>query len=266
MRPVSIAIRVLLAMVLATSIVTMAAAGPSEEKATPAAPPGKAAAPLFVRFQTEKGDILLVMYPGLAPHHVANFTQLSSSGFYAGTRFHRIVPGFVIQGGDPLTKDDDPNNDGTGGPFVRDVLSEQEWQQYSQLDPAQAAAMLTAKGYVTGPNNTALLKAEFSPAHHARGTLSMARAQPLDSAGSQFFICVDEVPFLDRSYTVFGHAVTGMDVVDKIVTAEQAPGGREAPAVPVQVIATTVLEGTDGLTKAERAAWDALPAPLKDVR
>jgi peptidyl-prolyl cis-trans isomerase B (cyclophilin B) len=231
-----------------------------EVKSAPASPP------LFVRFQTEKGDILLVMYPALAPHHVANFTHLASSGFYAGTRFHRIVPGFVIQGGDPYTKDDDRTNDGTGGPFIRDVLTEQEWRDYSAADPAQATALLAAKGYVAGTANEAQLKAEFSPAKHVRGTLSMARAQPVDSAGSQFFICVADASFLDRNYTVFGHVVLGLDAADKIVAAEQAPAGSESPAVPVQVIAATVLEGTSGLTKAELAAWDALPAAVKDMR
>lgn len=274
MRPVSRVIGIVTALVLSTSLLAAAQAAPGEDKATPAdnkAAPAdskaaKPAAPLFVRFQTEKGDILMVMYPGLAPHHVGNFTHLASTGFFNGTRFHRIVPGFVIQGGDPYTKDDDPENDGTGGPSLKDVLTEQEWQAYSQADPTQAAAMLAAKGYIAAPEGKALLKAEFSPARHVRGTISMARAQPIDSAGSQFFVCVSDVPFLDRAYTVFGHVVLGMEAVDAIVSAEQAPGGREAPAVPVQVIAATVLEGTRELTKAEKAAWEALPAELKDIR
>ncbi len=262
MRRVTRVIGTILVLAAALGPVAVAQAQPAAEKAAPAA----AGAPLFVRFQTEKGDILLVMYPGLAPHHVANFTHLARTGFFDGTRFHRIVPGFVIQGGDPYTKDADPENDGTGGPALKDVLTEPEWQAYAQADPAQQAAMLAAKGYVAAPEGKALLKAEFSPARHVRGTLSMARAQPLDSAGSQFFVCVSDVPFLDRAYTVFGHVVLGLDVADRIVNAERTTPESETPAVPVQVVAAKVIEGTEGLSKTERAAWEALPANLKDIR
>lgn len=265
MRPDSRTTGALLTLMLAMSFVAAAQAGPVADKARPDAA-AQAAPPLFVRFQTERGDILMVMYPELAPHHVANFTHLSRSGFFAGTRFHRIVPGFVIQGGDPFTKDDDPNNDGTGGPTIRDVLTGDEWLAYSQADPAQAAAMLAERGYVAGPDGKAYLKAEFSPARHLRGTLSMARAQALDSAGSQFFLCVSQASFLDRAYTVFGHVVLGLDVADKIVGAERTTAESETPAVPVQVIAATVLEGTAELTKAELAAWEAFPAELKNIR
>jgi peptidyl-prolyl cis-trans isomerase B (cyclophilin B) len=265
MRPVSRVIGTVLTLMLAMSCLATALAGPVADKARPDAA-AQAAPPLFVRFQTERGDILMVMYPELAPHHVANFTHLSRSGFFAGTRIHRIVPGFVIQGGDPFTKDEDPANDGTGGPIIRDVLGEQEWLDYSKADPTQAAALLAGKGYVAAPDGKAYLKAEFSPAKHVRGTLSMARAPELDSAGSQFFLCVSEASFLDRAYTVFGHVVLGLDVADKIVNAERTSPASETPAVPVQVIATTVLEGTGELTKAELAAWEALPAELKSIR
>ncbi|MBK8166423.1 MAG: peptidylprolyl isomerase [bacterium] len=224
-----------------------------------AAPAAKA--PQFLRLETEAGNILLVFYPGLAPNHVANFKHLARTGFLDGTRFHRIVPGFVIQGGDPNSKDDDPRNDGLGGPTVRDVLTEAEYQAV-----VAASKVLEGKGYnaLTGE---ARLKAEFSrTAKHVRGTLSMARSQSVDSAGSQFFICVADTPALDTQYTVFGHVVSGMEVADKIVSAEKNPAaGRDAPAVPVQIIKATVLEGTTGLSAAERGAWDALPASLKDV-
>lgn len=265
MRPVSRTIGALLTLLLAVSFLAVAQAGPVADKARPDSE-AQAAPPVFVRFQTERGDILMVMYPELAPHHVANFTHLSRSGFFAGTRFHRIVPGFVIQGGDPFTKDDDPANDGTGVPTIRDVLGAEEWLEYSKADPAQAEAMLADKGFVAAPKGKAYLKAEFSPARHLRGTLSMARSDPLDSAGSQFFLCVSEASFLDRAYTVFGHVVLGLDVVDKIVNAERTSPASETPAVPVQVIATTVLEGTGDLNKAELAAWEALPAELKSIR
>jgi peptidyl-prolyl cis-trans isomerase B (cyclophilin B) len=265
MRPVSRTVGTLLALMLAMSFLPAAQAGPVADKARPdAAAP--AAPPVFVRFQTERGDVLMVMYPELAPHHVANFAHLSRSGFFAGTRFHRIVPGFVIQGGDPFTKDDDPTNDGTGVPTIRDVLGAEDWLEYSKADPTQAEAMLADKGFVAAPKGKAYLKAEFSPARHLRGTLSMARSDPLDSAGSQFFLCVSEASFLDRAYTVFGHVVLGLDVVDKIVNAERTSPASETPAVPVQVIATTVLEGVGELTKAELAAWEAFPAELKNIR
>jgi peptidyl-prolyl cis-trans isomerase B (cyclophilin B) len=224
--------------------------------------PAAAAEPSFIRLQTEAGDILLVFYPELAPHHVGNFKHLASTGFFDGTRFHRIVPGFVIQGGDPNSKDEDPRNDGMGGPAVRDVLTDAEWQAV-----VKANEVLSAKGYAAIEGN-ANLKAEFTTkARHVRGTLSMARSQDVDSAGSQFFICVADAPALDNKYTIFGHVVTGLEVADKIVSAEKNPAaGRDAPAVPVQVIKATVIEGTAALTAAERTAWDALPADLKNIR
>ena len=129
---------------------------------------------------TKFGDITLKFYPESAPNHVKNFIELAEKGFYNGTTFHRVVPKFVIQGGDPNTKNPDRSKHGMGGP-----------------------------GYS--------VKAEFSNKPHKRGTLSMARSAHPDSAGSQFFICVADAPFLDGKYTVFGEAVTGMEVVDKIV-------------------------------------------------
>jgi len=226
------------------------------------APAGEAAAadPVFTRLTTEEGVILLVMYPDLAPHHVGNFTHLARTGFYDGTRFHRIVPGFVIQGGDPNSKDADPRNDGMGNPTLRDVLTAEEWQLVERVN-----AMLAEKGYV-GLEGFANLKAELSStAKHVRGTLSMARkSQPVDSAGSQFFICVDNTSQLDGQYTVFGHAVMGMDVADRIVNAEKNPAaGRDAPAIPVTILKAEVVTGVGNLTPEEQAAWDALPAEFK---
>lgn len=221
--------------------------------------PGLAAAePLFVRLETEQGPILLVTYPELAPHHVANFVHLSRTGFYDGSRFHRIVPGFVIQGGDPNSKDQDPRNDGMGGPTLADVISAEDAAALAELN-----ARLEEKGYL-GMTGQANLKAEFSEVPHVKGTLSMARSRPVDSAGSQFFICVDATPALDRQYTVFGYAVTGQDVADVIVSAAKNPSaGKDAPANPVAITRAVVIEGTDGLTADEQAAWAALPDDLK---
>jgi peptidyl-prolyl cis-trans isomerase B (cyclophilin B) len=132
--------------------------------------------------RTKFGSIQLKFFPDVAPNHVNNFIELAKKGFYNGTTFHRIIPGFMIQGGDPNSKSTDRSKQGYGGP-----------------------------GYT--------LKAEFSDKPHKRGTLSMARvADDPDSAGSQFFICVADVPRLNGKYTVFGEVISGMEVVDRIVS------------------------------------------------
>jgi peptidyl-prolyl cis-trans isomerase B (cyclophilin B) len=132
--------------------------------------------------ETKFGNIQLEFFPDVAPGHVNNFIELAKKGFYDGTAFHRVIPGFMIQGGDPNSKDPDKSKHGTGGP-----------------------------GYT--------IKAEFNEKPHKRGTLSMARANHPDSAGSQFFICVADAAFLDRKYTAFGQVTSGMEVADKIVSA-----------------------------------------------
>ncbi|MCK4846059.1 MAG: peptidylprolyl isomerase [Deltaproteobacteria bacterium] len=131
--------------------------------------------------ETEFGDIELELYPDVAPKHVENFTTLAKDGFYDGTIFHRVIPGFMIQGGDPNTKGTDVRSYGMGG-----------------------------------PDHT--VNAEFNNISHVRGILSMARSPYPNSAGSQFFIVVKDSTFLDRKYTVFGKVVSGMDAVDKIVS------------------------------------------------
>jgi len=133
---------------------------------------------------TKFGAIELTFFPNKAPKHVENFLKLARSGFYDGTIFHRIIPEFMIQGGDPNTKGDDSSTYGAGGP-----------------------------GYN--------IAAEFNNRPHGRGILSMARSQDPDSAGSQFFIVVAESSFLNGQYTVFGKVAKGMDVVDTIVSQER---------------------------------------------
>ena len=131
--------------------------------------------------ETKFGSMEIRFFPDKAPKHVENFIKLAKSGLYDKTIFHRVIPGFMIQGGDPNTKDEkDKSRYGMGGP---------------------------------GTN----VKAEFNDRPHIRGTVSMARAQDPDSAGSQFFIVVKDSPFLDGKYTVFGEVVKGMEVADKIV-------------------------------------------------
>ena len=134
--------------------------------------------------ETNFGNIVIQLYPDVAPGHVENFVKLAQDGFYDGTTFHRVIPDFMIQGGDPNSKDDDRSNDGQGGP-----------------------------GYT--------INAEFSDKPHKRGILSMARAQDPNSAGSQFFIVVADSNFLDGQYTVFGEVIEGMDVADKIVNVKR---------------------------------------------
>ena len=125
-----------------------------------------------VRITTENGDIVFGFYPDDAPMHCAAFIKLADAGFYDGLQFHRVEPGFVVQGGDP-------DGNGTGGP-----------------------------GYK--------LKAEFNGKPHLRGTVAMARSSDPNSAGSQFYICLDDARFLDNQYTVFGAMSDGFDVLDKI--------------------------------------------------
>src|SRR3990170_552931 len=130
--------------------------------------------------ETKFGTITLKFFPYAAPGHVKNFIDLAKKGLYDKTTFHRVIPGFMIQGVDPNSKDPNKSKHGQGGP-----------------------------GYT--------IKAEFNDKPHKRGTLSMARAGHPDSAGSQFFICVKDSSFLDRQYTAFGEVESGMDVADKIV-------------------------------------------------
>jgi peptidyl-prolyl cis-trans isomerase B (cyclophilin B) len=134
--------------------------------------------------ETKFGAIELKFFPEVAPQHVNNFIELAQKGFFDGTTFHRVIPGFMIQGGDPNSKNPDKSKHGMGGP-----------------------------GYS--------IKAEFNNRSHKRGTLSMARSSHPDSAGSQFFICVADAPFLNNKYTVFGEVLSGMDVADQIVAQQR---------------------------------------------
>ncbi|HZC47655.1 MAG TPA: peptidylprolyl isomerase [Nitrososphaeraceae archaeon] len=155
---------------------------------------------------TKFGDIEVELYSDSAPKTVENFKALTKKGFYDGLIFHRIVPGFVIQGGDPYTRDTTNRRRwGTGGPG---------WN----------------------------IKAEFNKNTHARGILSMARSQDPDSAGSQFFIVLKDSKFLDGQYTIFGKVKSGMDAVDKIATLKTDHA--DAPINPEQaeIIKVTVID------------------------
>jgi len=156
-----------------------------------------------VIIKTDFGSIKFSLLPDIAPETVRNFLELAKSGFYNGTLFHRVIPGFMIQGGDPNTKNPDKSIWGQGGP-----------------------------GYN--------LKAEFSPRSHLRGIVSMARATDPDSAGSQFFIVTSDSTFLDKQYTVFGEVVDGMEVADKIVNLPR--DGNDCPKQEAKMLEVTISE------------------------
>ena len=155
--------------------------------------------------KTNMGDIVLRFFPDVAPNHVENFLTLAADGFYDGVKFHRVIPGFVIQGGDPNSKDNNRGNDGMGGSATK-------------------------------------VKAEFTTLPHHRGVLSMARGGNPDSASSQFFICVKNAQrALDNKYSAFGMVVEGMDVADAIVNLPRDHKDNPLPANPA-IIESVVIE------------------------
>ena len=156
--------------------------------------------------ETKFGEIELELLADKAPGHVKNFLDLARKGFYDGTTFHRVIPQFMIQGGDPNTRDLAASRDrhGTGGP-----------------------------GYT--------IKAEFNDTAHRRGVVSMARAQSPDSAGCQFFICVADSLFLDKQYTAFGRVTRGLEVADKIVASPR--DSRDNPKERIDIKVRVVEQG-----------------------
>jgi cyclophilin family peptidyl-prolyl cis-trans isomerase len=161
---------------------------------------------MTVDLETTAGTITLELFPDKAVNHVRNFIELARSGFYDGTNFHRVIPGFMIQGGDPNTRSGPRDTWGSGG-------------------------------------SPKTLNAEFNDVHHARGILSMARTNDPNSASSQFFICVADAGYLDGQYTVFGKVQSGMDVVDKIVNGKTYPG--DQPVEPVIIKKARVKESKE---------------------
>ncbi len=150
--------------------------------------------------KTSEGDMVAEFWPDVAPKTVENFKKLARQGFYDGTAFHRVIKGFMIQGGDPLTKDESKRASwGTGDP-----------------------------GYK--------IAAEFNEKSHIRGVLSMARSNDPNSAGSQFFICHGAPTFLDRQYTAFGKLIKGDEVLEKIATTKTGPGDRPLKRINVESI------------------------------
>lgn len=174
----------------------------AEEKKPEAKPADKTAEVKEVAVvKTSEGEMVLEFWPDVAPGHVENFKKLAKKGYYDGTCFHRVIKGFMIQGGDPNTKDESKKgNWGQGGP-----------------------------GYT--------IKAELNSKAHVRGVLSMARLPSgYDTGGSQFFICHGNPSQLDGQYTVFGQLIKGDDVLEKIATTATEPGDRPVKRMNVESI------------------------------
>jgi cyclophilin family peptidyl-prolyl cis-trans isomerase len=153
---------------------------------------------------TNLGDITLRFFPDKAPNHVENFKKLAREGFYDGTKFHRVIPGFMIQGGDPNSKSDDRSRHGMGGPGHH-------------------------------------VNQEFNDTRHVRGILSAARSSDPNSAGSQFFIMVATSTHLDGQYTAYGEVTDGMEVVDKIVALKRDGKDNPLPENPA-IVESVVIE------------------------
>lgn len=159
---------------------------------------------------TRFGDMVVEFYPDVAPKHVESFNIHAKNGYFNGTTFHRVIPGFVIQGGDPNSRDDDRTNDGIGGNAAK---------FYGFGDDAN--------------DSTWMLPAEFNDKQHVTGALSMARSQNPNSAGSQFFICTAPAHRLDNQYTVFGQVISGLEVIQEIVNAPRDK--KDNPLVKVEM-------------------------------
>ena len=156
--------------------------------------------------QTTKGTIRVSFFPEVAPNHVENFKKLATEGFYDGLIFHRVIPGFMIQGGCPNTRSEDRSRHGTGGPGHH-------------------------------------VKAEFNKTRHTRGILSMARSSDPDSAGSQFFIMVADAPSLDGQYSAFGTVTEGIEVVEAIVSADRDQKDNPLERIVMEKVTVEAAEG-----------------------
>jgi peptidyl-prolyl cis-trans isomerase B (cyclophilin B) len=178
------------------SISMTMAFGQAEKKGEDKAP--AAQAPEVAVIKTSLGEMVVEFWPDVAPNTVENFKKLARQGFYDGTAFHRIIKGFMIQGGDPNTKEAGKEDEhGMGHPGYR-------------------------------------IKAEFNDRPHVRGVLSMARGGHPDSAGSQFFVVLDRAPHLDKQYTAFGKVIKGEDVLVKIGELPVGPNRAGERSKPLQ--------------------------------
>ncbi|HEX03613.1 MAG TPA: peptidylprolyl isomerase [Bacteroidetes bacterium] len=156
--------------------------------------------------ETSLGEVVLGFYPDVAPNHVANFKRLATEDVYDNVLFHRVIPGFMVQTGDPGTADPDTPRNMYG---------------------------------MGGTDRNEPLMAEFSDTKHVRGTLAMARSKDPNSADSQFYIALNAVPHLDGSYTVFGQVLRGMEVIDSIAAVKTDMG--DCPLEPIRIIDVKIM-------------------------
>ena len=203
-------------------------------------PPALAPRPVAILSIENFGEIRFELIPEIAPATVENFIKLAREKFYDGTTFHRVIPGFMIQGGDPNTRNRDPRDDGIGDPGYR-------------------------------------IEDEFSEVSHTRGMVSMANTGKPKSGGSQFFITVKDKPHLDGSYSLFGRVLEGMEVADRITAVERDVYGRHGPKdrpLDNVVIASIRIEGGEPegdpgpqpATEAPSAEWDeGSSAPVRET-
>lgn len=177
---------------------------PNSSNSTPMKEATNSSTPQVI-VRTTLGDMTFEFWPDVAPKTVDNFLKLSREGFYNGTAFHRVIKGFMIQGGCPKSKKGANGMPGTGGP-----------------------------GYQ--------IKAEFNNRSHQKGVLSMARSQDVDSAGSQFFICHGDASFLNNKYTAFGKLIKGEDVLDKIAAIPCTGPERSSPTERVEITGVELIQ------------------------
>jgi len=177
---------------------------PNSSNSTPMKEATNSSTPQVI-VRTTLGDMTFEFWPDVAPKTVDNFLKLSREGFYNGTAFHRVIKGFMIQGGCPKSKTGANGMPGTGGP-----------------------------GYQ--------IKAEFNNRSHQKGVLSMARSQDVDSAGSQFFICHGDASFLNNKYTAFGKLIKGEDVLDKIAAIPCTGPERSSPTERVEITGVELIQ------------------------
>jgi peptidyl-prolyl cis-trans isomerase B (cyclophilin B) len=188
-------------------------------------PPPQAPRPVAVLSVENFGEIRIELLPEVAPKTVANFIELAEKKFYDGTAFHRVIPEFMIQGGDPNTKNRDPRDDGGGGP-----------------------------GYT--------IEDEFSEISHLRGMVSMANTGRPNSGGSQFFIVVKHKPHLDGGYSLFGRVIEGIEVADRIVNVERDLYGRYGPRDrPLENVVVSSIRIEDSSSREEPAPEPPAEAP-----
>ncbi|MBC8226517.1 MAG: peptidylprolyl isomerase [Candidatus Marinimicrobia bacterium] len=173
---------------------------------------------------TNFGDMIVEFYPDIAPMHVDSFVALVNEEYFDGTTFHRVIPGFMIQGGDPNSRNENKATHGTGG----------------------RAGKFFGIGNEEDPS-TWLIPQEFNDTPHVKGILSMARTNDPNSASSQFFICHDNASFLDNNYTVFGKVVEGLDIIDEI--ANVAKDQNDNPLERVEMLSVRIAKRSEVLSE-----------------